>query len=135
LNLPIIGTSIFNISTCKVAMAVFLKKECFGISHTISSKTLNEYYHMAHLGGTSSKYAIASLKSELLNVNTKEHISNITEELLIIWGEENQMSPMKNYQMENQMQGHRFESFKGCNGLPHLQQSEKFNCMVSDFLE
>ena len=94
---PVIGTTIYNIMSSRFYRKSFLENIVFFDSANASNSIVDSCNHTAHLGGASAKYPIALLMSGYLDVNMSQHLEKISVPTHIIWGAENRLNSIENY--------------------------------------
>lgn len=136
LRLPVIGDIIYNLCASKIYMQWFLKNKYFNKSFKINKKLVNDYYCMAHYTNKASKHSVSNLVTNIINVNTKDSILNITIPVLIIWGKYNSLNPLENYySIRSDLNEHSVHIFQDSKTMPHLEESNNFNYVVHTFLK
>lgn len=97
IEVPILGTFIYNLHVNQKAIERKLEKEIFYHPPTgqMSSYLLRQkkkcaafLYEGSHLNGYGSKYLYSSLRARYLNVNTFQALSNIDHSIYVIMGKE-----------------------------------------------
>jgi len=94
---PLIGTTIYNIMSSKFYRRSFLENMVYFDPSKITDSIIDNYHHTAHIGGANAKYPIALLVGGYLDVNISTHLKNISIPTHIIWGAENKLNNIGNY--------------------------------------
>jgi pimeloyl-ACP methyl ester carboxylesterase len=69
------------------------------------------------------------------NWNGVDTLSNIKNETLIIWGDQDKSYNLEQVKtLEKRIKNSKLEIFKNCAHNVHLEQSDKFNKTIKDFL-
>lgn len=84
IELPIIGTFIYNIRTHENNIAKELRNVYFHKSQLVSSKMLDAYYESAHMSGSHGKYLLASMEGHYTNNSIAHALKAIEIPLYII---------------------------------------------------
>lgn len=81
---PIIGTFLYNTQNTKRAIERKFLENFYAYPEHITSTEVKAYHEAAHLGGISSKYFFASVKSNYLNTNINHALKSINNSIYII---------------------------------------------------
>ena len=90
IELPIIGTLIYNILVSKSMIKDTFKSNYFYNSKLIRNRHLRAYNESAHLRGASSKCLYSSIKSHYTNINIIHALKDINNSIYIIGGEKSE---------------------------------------------
>ncbi len=83
INLPVLGTFIYNITNTKHVFNNIIATNTF--ANSIQYKeTVNVYHESAHIGGISSKHLFASVKGKYANINIIPALENINNSIYVI---------------------------------------------------
>lgn len=134
IELPIIGTFIYNILVHESRINSIFETKYYFKSSLISSKLEDIYFESAHIGKGAGRYLQASLLGNYLNIN----IINALKELpnIYIIGSrniENNISTMNQYTLYNSSIETAFIS--NCAKLPQLENPKKFTEILNMFLD
>lgn len=136
IEMPIIGTSFYQIISSKPYIFYFMKRYLYKSFTLISSSLLNNYSGAAHLNGPSSRYPIASFMGGYMNVNVKNALNQLTSDILIIWGKENELVPPSLLDewllIKPSISSYIFNKSKS---MPHEEETLHFNETCISFLE
>ena len=77
LELPIIGTFIYNVKMSNTNLTNVFKEKYFEKHQLVSSKIIDAYYESAHMKGSSGKYLLASMEGNY----TKNSLTHALEKL------------------------------------------------------
>ena len=133
---PLLGTSLYNCISSQYYCKYFLQNQVYYYPKNVTRKILQTYYRCAHVGGPSARYAIASFLGDFMNVDVSSAISTLSHPILIFWGREAKLLPVKTLQ-----------SFKNLNSniqsiivpntrlLPHGEASHIVNKHCHSFLK
>lgn len=86
IELPLIGTTIFNICNSKYSYKKLLQEKYF--SFETDDSFIQNYYDAAHYGTNTSKYLFASISANYTKINITTAIKSITNSIIIIGGED-----------------------------------------------
>lgn len=86
INLPIIGTFLYNILTRKDTIEELFTTKYYYSSEKIEKNTIDTYYETAHIGNASSKYLFASLCGHYTTINIRHCLSSLTNSVYLIVG-------------------------------------------------
>ena len=122
IELPIIGTTIYNIANTKRNYYNLFKEHYFNNPYTIQRSVVRAYYEAAHYGTMTSKYLYASIISNYTDINVTRAVKSINNSIFIIGSEHE-------YDIKNTITAYTdlnpsIESFI-MNGTKHLPQLEK----------
>lgn len=88
LEMPVIGSLIYNILMSKNAILDTMIDKYYFKDHLISEKLLLNYYHSAHLGEGNGKYLLSSINSNYTNVNVIPALKRVNNNIILVSGEE-----------------------------------------------
>lgn len=88
IDLPIIGTTIYNILVSKTMITDSFKFIYFHDSKNVKRRYIDAYNEAAHLSGAASKYIYSSIKSHYTNTNIIHALKDINNSIYIIGGEQ-----------------------------------------------
>lgn len=135
LEIPIIGTLIYNMFTCQSNVQLLFTEKYFFNPFQINAEMIDTYYEAAHKGFSPSKYLLASIIGNYINNNICHALKAINNSIFIIAGEaeENIENTLEEYTGMNPA----IETFtmKHTKHLPHLEHGEEFLTQVNIFLE
>lgn len=86
LELPLIGTLVYNMCTSKIKLRDSAKKFYLSNKKLCSSKQIDAYHEAAHLGNANAKYLFASLKGRFTNINITHALKQINNSITLISG-------------------------------------------------
>lgn len=89
IDLPIVGTLIYNIATSKSSLEEQFKNKYFSNPYFIKGQTLDSYYEAAHLG-QSPKSIFASEQCNYLKCNIVNALKKIDNSLYLVGGSDTQ---------------------------------------------
>lgn len=136
IELPVIGTSLYNVLSAKVSCERFLKEAIYNNPEFVSSQIIDMYYTCAHIGGASARYAIASFMTNHMCVDISTALRAITNSIFILWGEKAELTPLSD-----------LENFKSLNPwiqsaifpdtklLPHGEKPFEFFHICHEFFQ
>lgn len=87
IELPVIGTLIYNIANSKRNYSRLFKEKYFNNPYAIRQSVVQSYYDAAHYGSMSSKYLMASIISNFTGVNVVRALKDINNSIFIIGSE------------------------------------------------
>lgn len=134
LNVPIIGTFIYNVSASTTIIKDTFSKQYFANSKNISSKYLNGYHEAAHLGGSSSKYLYSSIRCHYTNTNITHALKEINNNISIISGE---LEKNINCTLEQYIQCNpsiEVSRIKATKHLPQIERPKDFLALLPLYL-
>lgn len=85
IEMPLIGTTIFNICNSKNTYKSELSKKMYS-SHA-SNGLIKNFYDASHYGTMTSKYLFASISANYTNINISHALKSINNSIVIIGGE------------------------------------------------
>lgn len=134
LELPILGTAIYNIIFSKVQIQRNFKKRIYNPLN-IKTKYIDAYNESAHLGGSSSKFTYASETCAYMNVNISDTLAHINNNISIIQGtkrEEDFELIMNAYKTINPVI--ECSSIDRTKSFPHIEKPESTLEILSIYL-
>lgn len=87
LELPLVGTSIYNTLSSKASIRSFLYKEGFYNPRNVSKRLVDTFYEAAHLQNQSNKYPVASYLTHYMHMDVRHALSSIDQSMYIVTGE------------------------------------------------
>ena len=84
LNLPIIGTSLYNLYTNKSYFTKQFSEKYFYNSEKIEENYISAYVEASHIGGYHAKYSYSSYIGRYMNINIIHALKEINNSILII---------------------------------------------------
>lgn len=134
LELPIIGTFIYNIRTHEKNISKELRNKYFYKPQLVSSKMLDAYYEAAHMYGSHGKYLMASMKSHYTDNTISHALKKLESPLYII---ESRTIPdavtiADSYAKKNQLIETAYISNSGL--VPQLEVPDKLLGIIHMFL-
>jgi len=87
INLPIIGTLLYNILNTKWNIENIFKTEYFHDPFKVDEAILKTYYESSHIQNMRSKYLFSSIKGRYTNTNVLHCLSSINNSIYIIIGD------------------------------------------------
>lgn len=92
LELPIIGTLLFNIRSSYPMIRSLFHEQYYNNPHKVRTSYLELCHEASHKSGSASKYMYASLRSYFLNFNIVHALKNINNSIYILMGENEKYS-------------------------------------------
>lgn len=136
LDLPIIGTSAYNIINSKLCLKFILKEYIYSNSSNVTGDVVNKYYEAAHFGGVNAKYPISTYLSRFLNIDIERLFYNIYTPIHVVWGEKNILNPVSNFDIIKKINAEvKLTIFKNAKVLPHYENPIAFNKVCEDFFD
>ncbi len=129
LDLPMVGTLIYNISCSRKAIAAEFASHYFYNPYSVSTQMINAYHEAAHLGD-SPKSVYASVKCNYTKCNIITALKKIDNSIYLIGGEG--MDEIKECFEEYQLYNPAIETtlISHTKGLPHLEKPKAvFECI------
>ena len=133
LEMPLIGTTIYNTVHSRSSIRFELKKNTVNSNININKLT-DTMYESSHIGGPAARYFYASEKSYFTNINMIHALKKINHSMCIIGGERqaNICDTLDSYVSCNQ--SIETEILKNCKAYPHLEQPRAFLNLCSIYL-
>lgn len=135
INLPIIGTFIYNRLMTPIKIDFRFRTKYFLQSGLISNKLEDTYYESAHIGNSNGKYLLSSILSKFVNINIKNAVKKVDTPLYII-GSRNlkgNIDTMDNYHKLNP--NIEITHISHGNLYPQLESPEKIATVIKQILE
>ncbi|MDD3415639.1 MAG: alpha/beta fold hydrolase [Lachnospiraceae bacterium] len=126
INLPIIGTLIYNITVAKNMIEENFEENYFYDNSKIDSKAIDTYYEAAHNKAMASKFLFASIQSRYTNANIIHCLKNINNSIFIITGNGNPLNEAFADQYANQIPAIEVFGIENTKYLPQLEAPTAF---------
>lgn len=132
-EMPLIGTTIYNMATSLTSIRSHLRKSFFYPARCMK-KDINVRFEASHLGGPSARYFYASECSHFTNVNMLHALKKINHSICIIGGREadDMESILESFVSFNP--SIETEFINHCKMYPHIEQTENFLNLCSIYL-
>ncbi len=134
MDLPIIGTFVFNLLTNKTAFTKLFQEEYFYNPYHIQEKDILSYIEAAHTPDYHSKHAYSSYLGKYTNANVIHALKEINNNIYIIAGEQKQdiKTIVDNYTYYNNAIESCF--ITNTKHLPHLERPDAILEHIDTFL-
>lgn len=134
LEIPVIGTFIYNLFTNKASIEKTFKKEYFYNPLNIEDKDILAYVEAAHLPDHSSRHVFASYVGKYINTNIIHALKEINHSIYIIGGasKEDIRTTLENYLYYNSAIESSYIPYS--KHLPHLETPENVINHIEMFL-
>ena len=135
LEMPVIGSLIYNILMSKDGILDMMMKDYYYKDHMISNQLLLTYYHSAHLNDGNGKYLLSSINSHYTNVNVIPALKRVNNSIIIIKGAKHEF--MAEIADDYTSFNPAIEVVEIANSkyLPHLEAPDKFTSTLEILLE
>ena len=135
IELPFIGTFIYNIMTNPPRIDEAFRNRYFERPQLISTTIEEVYYEAAHTSGSNGRYLYSSMLGNYLNNNITHAVKSLTTPTLIIGSKE-----MKHYALaldDYHKINPNLEIMRITNGnlYPHMEVPEKIISIIEDYLK
>jgi pimeloyl-ACP methyl ester carboxylesterase len=135
LNLPIVGTFLYNITLNPVHIDREFRNRYYAKSKLVSAKTEEAYYESAHLKESKGKYLYASLLGNYVNINISNALKQIDKPVYLIGsrGIKNNIYILEEYRRLNS----KFEIYMTSNSnlYPQLEAPENIATLIKLILK
>lgn len=88
IELPVIGTLIYNLKNAFFTIKKTFIKNYFNNSELVNNEYINAYHEAAHIGGADSRYLYASIKGRYTNIPVTKTIRDDNHSIIIVGGGE-----------------------------------------------
>ncbi len=130
---PVLGTAFYNIVSSKFYIKWFLKEYGYQNTSNVTSKRIDEVYYPAHFEGYNTKFPIASLLSNFLNVSIEHVLPNIEIPVRVVWGDNNVLNPISNFHKIEELNPNiELSIFEGIKLYPHKESADDFCKVCAD---
>lgn len=135
-KLPISGTFMYNMLVSEPSVKYFLKKNVYYNKDYVTKYVIKYYKKSARQNGMLSKFAPSSFLSGYTNENILNSLPNVECPVLILWGENAAMNPLKNLKSFLDVDpGLMYYVFKRSGNLPQEEHPIEFNEICCKFLQ
>lgn len=134
IELPIIGTFLYNLLYCAIGIEKLFSNKYYYKSHLVSIKTMDSYYEAAHLDNSKGKYLLSSIVSNYTNINIIHALEKIKNNIYILCSKENDAS---RYIIDSYSQHNAFLEtayIENSKYLPQLEAPEKLLQSLEEIL-
>ena len=128
---PLIGESIYTLNSSKQRIKKFLSKDGFFAPDIIDDEIINNFHYPALGTNEDARYPYASFVTNYMNMDIVSYYSHITLPVYVIWGEYNEINPLKNMNFLKTLKPeNQYFVFKEAKLFPHIENSKEFNKLV-----
>jgi pimeloyl-ACP methyl ester carboxylesterase len=134
INIPILGTSIYNILMSQFVLRRTLCKRTFAYPAYIPKLFLEKYYRNAHLYGPDARYLFSSITAHYTTVSLFQAVSELNNSILIVQGykEPHRLDVLNSYiNMNTSIEATVINATKH---LPQIENPEEFINALNTFL-
>ena len=126
LSLPIIGTTVYNISQGKENIDLAFTERYLYNPFRSQKRFVKAFYEGAHFNESNGKYLLASINGKYMSVNLKKALQKIGDRVTILYGDhtENGAHIAASYQRVNP--SIKALPVSGTKFLPHMEHPETF---------
>lgn len=126
LSLPIIGTSVYNISQGKDNIDLaFTEKYLYNPFHS-QKRYVNAFYEGAHFNESNGKYLLASINGKYMTVNLKKALEKVGEKMVILYGDKLDKAGQVASSYQNINPSIKALAITDTKFLPHMERPEAF---------
>ena len=133
IELPLIGTTIYNMATSyNSILNVYKKKMLF--TDRCMERDVDMMYEASHLGGSASKFFYASERTHYININPVHALQKLDHSICIIGGRDQDdiINTQEAYVYYNP--SIEIELIDHCKAYPHIEQPEEVLSLCSIYL-
>lgn len=134
IDLPIIGTFLYNLVYLKKNIGYRFYKEYYSNKHMVSLSAIDYYYEAAHLEDSHGKYLLSSIMANYTNINIVHALKKITNRIYLIGSieKEGMQDIIDSYISCNPSIEASYIS--GSKHLPQLEKAKKIIQIITDLL-
>lgn len=130
---PVLGTSFYNVMASERSIRDYARRTLFYDYRRVTDRLVANLYATSHQTG--AQHAVAAFLSGYLNVDIAAAISKLTQPVLLVWGKQDQTTPISQAQDLLRLNpGIRLHVFDFCRMMPEQEHPEKFNALVLESL-
>ncbi len=126
INIPIIGTLLYNLLTTKADIEKSFYEDYFYDCSKIEQNDIKTYYECAHTNGASAKHLYASICGRYTNVNIIQGLKMLDNSIFIIEGSGTPNNRTIAEQYKNYLPSIEIFSIEKTKQLPHLENPGLF---------
>lgn len=126
LEIPILGTLIFNIHHSNIAIRNRFNKNYFNNKQLVSCHQIEAFSEASHLNGGSSKYLMASICGKFVNINISHALKAINNDIQIILGSNINHTDLIKQTYLDLNQSIEVSMVPNTKMFPHMEQPEDF---------
>lgn len=131
LQSPVLGTSFYNVMASERSIRDYARKHLFYDHRRVTNRVVANFYATSHQQG--AQHAIAAFLSGYLNTDTQAAFSRLSQQVMLIWGKQNQTTPLSRaVALLEANPRASLEVFDYCRMMPEQEHPEKFNALVRD---
>ncbi|MCI8342570.1 MAG: alpha/beta hydrolase [Firmicutes bacterium] len=132
LELPLYGTSVYNMAASKSSIRKFLIDDGFFAPHNVSDEIVKNFYAAAHGTNSNVRYAYASYATKFMNMDIKSYFEAVEQPVFVVWGEKNTLNPVSNMHTLTKIKPEaEFFIFEETKLFPHIENCLEFNKIIS----
>jgi len=133
LKSPLLGEAAFNALVSKPVLRFLLEKQGYYDKAAVTDEMV-EYHHVA-THQKNARYAPAAFLAQQLNLSVRHAFANLTQPVLVVWGANATIAPLKYAQTFRHVNHHaRLEVIERCGAVPHDECADGFIDLVRHWL-
>lgn len=133
LTAPIVGESLFNALVSKPSLRYYLEKQSYYDTGAVTDEMIDYYHAAGHQ--KNARFAPASFVGQQLNWPVRHPFANLTQPVMVIWGANAMIAPLKYAQTFRHVNRHaRLEVLDRCGAVPHDECADELIRRVQAWL-
>jgi pimeloyl-ACP methyl ester carboxylesterase len=135
INVPIIGTFIYNLMTSSTTIDHLFRFVYFSRSQLVSTKTKQAYYESAHMDNSSGKYLYSSILGKYMNINIRNAVERCKNQIFVLASKDisNNINTIEEYRKANSQISVIY--ITNCKLYPQLENPEKIYQIIQAALQ
>ena len=134
LNLPVVGTFVFNLLASKAALRWDLRHRVFFDPKLVTTEMVEYTWASAHQPG--AKWGPISYWTGLLNLPIANELGALQQPTMIVWGQQARQTPVEEIQgFKRYRPDARYRAFDRCGQWPQYEASRAFSALVRNWLQ
>lgn len=134
LELPVLGTFIYNLSTCKRRLMDLSIANYFKSSGSVRLSDIQAFYEGAHMKGPSARFLKASIAGHYTNYNIFPFLNELRQEILILYGDDIKEAKEELAFYKSIQPAIKYEMIPNTRFLPQMESPEILSDKILDFI-
>lgn len=134
LELPVLGTFIYNLSTCKRRLMGLSIAKYFKSAGSVRHTDIQAFYESAHVQGPSARFLKASIAGHYTNYNIFPFLNGLKQEIFILYGDDIKEAKEELAFYKSIQPAIKYDMIPNTRFLPQMETPEILSDKILDFI-